>query len=127
MSETTLLKKIQIKLSPETILFRNNTGTGWVGKVRRIKGSNSIIIDDPRPLNAGLCVGSSDLIGWKSIEITPEMVGQKIAVFVAVEGKTGRQKPSKEQLNFINKINEAGGIGGIVWSEDEAAFVVNRK
>ena len=86
-NESELLKKIQVKLSPQTILFRNNVGTGWTGTVKRSKTGSGIYIENPRPLNAGLCVGSSDLIGWKLIEVTPDKVGKKIAVFVAIEGK----------------------------------------
>lgn len=124
-NETILLKKIQLKLSPKTILFRNNTGVGWVGKTKKATNGNGIYIEDPRPLHAGLCVGSSDLIGWQTVIITPEMVGRKVAVFVAIEGKTGRQKPTKEQLNFINQVNKSGGIAGCVWSEDQADVIVN--
>ena len=35
----------------------------------------------------GLSIGSSDLIGWRSVEVTPEMVGKRVAIFAAVEVK----------------------------------------
>jgi hypothetical protein len=41
------------------------------------------------------------------------MVGTKVAVFTAVEVKTESGKVSKEQQNFINNVNRAGGIGKI--------------
>jgi hypothetical protein len=126
-NESELLKKIQVKLSPQTILFRNNVGTGWIGTVKRSKTGSGIYIENSRPLNAGLCVGSSDLIGWKSIEITPDMVGKKIAVFVAIEGKTGKLNPTPEQLNFIEQLKKAGGIAGVARSVDDAFLVVNEK
>lgn len=124
-NESELLKKIQVKLSPKTILFRNNVGTGWIGTVKRSKTGSGIYIENPRPLDAGLCVGSSDLIGWKSVEITEDMIGKKIAVFVAIEGKTGNLKPTKQQLNFIAQLKKAGGIGGVVRSIDDAFLVVD--
>src|SRR5690348_14183966 len=35
----------------------------------------------------GLEVGSSDLIGYQTITVTPDMLGQQLAVFLAVEVK----------------------------------------
>jgi hypothetical protein len=45
----------------------------------------------------GLCKGSSDLIGLRSLEITPELVGQRLAQFVALEVKAAQGVPSPEQ------------------------------
>jgi len=75
---------------------------------------------DGRPVKAGLMNGFSDLVGYKSVVITPDMVGQKLAVIVTLEVKTptGRVKP--EQQNFIDQVKKAGGIAGIVRSEQEA-------
>lgn len=102
-------------------LFRNNTGTGWVGKTTSVTRAGNYyceagdkIVRDARPLDAGLCKGSADLIGWMSIEITPEMVGQRIAVFTAIEAKTGRTRTSTEQANFIQQVQKAGGNAGIL-------------
>jgi hypothetical protein len=36
-------------------------------------------------LKYGLCLGSSDLIGWTIREITPDMVEKKVAVFTAIQ------------------------------------------
>ena len=96
-------------------LFRNNVGKGYVGKL--IFKGRDVLIKGFRVLHAGLCQGSSDLIGWDTILITPEMVGKKIAVFKAVEVKARNGLPTKEQVNFINQVNKAGGIGIIANSE----------
>jgi hypothetical protein len=42
----------------------------------------------------GLCKGSSDLIGLRSLEITPELVGLRLAQFVALEVKAAQGVPS---------------------------------
>lgn len=69
-------------------------------------------LDGQRKIRAGLeADGASDLIGWRTIEITPDMVGQKIAQFVAVEVKTSDGKASADQLKFLRNVNAAGGHG----------------
>lgn len=94
-------------------IFRNNTGTGWVGQ-RLQHNSERLVLKDPRPLNAGLCEGSSDLIGWIPVTVTPDMVGQKLAVFVALEVKTATGKVSEKQQKFIDAVTADGGVSGIV-------------
>lgn len=86
-------------------LFRNNVGTFQTLDGRYIK--------------TGLCVGSSDLIGWRVVTITADMVGSTIAQFVAFEAKTGRGKTTKEQQAFINTLIQAGGLAAVVRTEDD--------
>ena len=66
-------------------------------------------------LRYGLFPGSSDLIGWREVEITPEMVGKRVAVFVAHECKRHGERPTESQANFIAQVRRAGGIAG--WSD----------
>ena len=104
--ETSLQNKIRLALSKLNILnFRNNVG---VLKDR-----------DGRPIRYGLCNGSSDIIGLRSVEITQDMVGQKIGQFVALEVKTKTGKPTEAQENFLDQVNRAGGFGMIVRSAGE--------
>ena len=106
-SEQTIQQHIRLACSIGTCrLFRNNTGT-----LRDING---------RPVSFGLCKGSADLIGWRSVTITPEMVGQQVAVFTSIEVKTptGRVKP--EQQQWLNAVQAAGGIAGVARSVGEA-------
>ncbi len=100
-------------------LFRQNTGLGWVGQVVH-KTAAMLTLRNPRPLHAGLCVGSSDIIGGAPRVITPEMVGQTVAVFTALEVKTGRVPTTKEQAAFVGAVQAAGGIAAAVRSPDEA-------
>lgn len=106
-------------------------GTGWAGQATKISPGNlrataaalrpgDVVIRQGRPLHAGLCVGSSDLIGWRSRVITPEMVGQTIAQFVAIEVKspTGRTTPQQDQ--FLSQIKAVGGCGGVARCVDAA-------
>ncbi len=121
MKETDIQIKIRLALAKlKLTIFRQNTGFGWVGEYRKV-GRSSVIIENARPMHAGLCVGSSDLIGFKSTTITKEMVGRKIAVFTAVEVKTKTGRVTEEQKNFLKAVNDAGGIG-IVAKSDESAI-----
>lgn len=106
ISETTIQQNIRLAVSRgNTRVFRNNVGM-----------QNGITY--------GLGVGSSDLIGWTSREITPDMVGQKVAIFTALEVKTDKGRVSKPQQNFIDVVNAAGGIAAIVRNESEAVSIL---
>ena len=90
-------------------LFRQNTGKGWVGKVVGGVGADRVTLREPRPLVAGLCVGSSDVIGYTS-------TGQ----FVALEVKTPGVRVTPEQKAFLDAARAKGCITGVVYSADEA-------
>ncbi len=107
-------------------LFRQNTGLGWVGEIVR-KTGQALVLKNPRPLHAGLCVGSSDVIGWTPRVITPEMVGKTVAVFTAIEVKTKGITVTEPQKKFVQAVQEAGGIAGIARSVDEAVALLRPK
>jgi hypothetical protein len=122
MNERDIQSEIQIALSKSGVVnFRNNTGLAWVGIPERIS-PRKLILHDPRPLHAGLCKGSSDLIGWESIEITADMVGRKVAIFAACEVKKPGQKVKRgsDQENFLSQLKQAGGIALEAHSVEEA-------
>jgi hypothetical protein len=122
MKESNLMKTIQLALGklPHVKLFRNNVAMAWVGESRAINGSGNRLVIDARPLHAGLCEGSSDLIGWTEITITPEMVGRKIARFTAIEVKTDTGRATQAQRNFLEKVAQSGGIALLCKSPDAA-------
>lgn len=93
-------------------LFRNN-----VGSLQDATG---------RFVQYGLCVGSSDLIGWTEVEITAEMVGRKVAVFTAIEVKGAKGRTSQEQQNFISAVRTAGGLAGVARSREDFQKIVCR-
>jgi hypothetical protein len=99
----------------------------YAEKKDTIKKSDVLILKKPIPVRYGLERGSSDLIGFTSIEILPEMVGQKIAVFTAIEVKSDTGKLSPEQENFINMVNHFGGIAGMATCVDEAREIIKKK
>ncbi len=68
--------------------------------------------------------GGSDLIGYRKVMITPEMVGTEIAVFAAVEVKAAKGRATEQQKAFIEHIRNAGGIAGIARSVDEAKTIL---
>ena len=118
--ESTIGKKIQVALSKAGArVWRNNVGLAWVGR-DIIHIGPDVIIKDARPFRGGLCEGSSDYIGLVPKIITQDMVGKKIAVFVACEVKTKRGRASIAQTAFIAAVNAAGGIAFIARSDDDA-------
>ena len=106
--ETPILRAIMLRLSKLGVrLFRNNQGVAVYESGARVV--------------YGICnPGGSDLIGWHSVTVTPEMVGRKMAVFVAVEVKAGNGRMTKPQAQFIQVVREAGGVAFVAYCEDEA-------
>ena len=97
MNESDLMRQYQIDAAARgTILYRNNVGLFYT--------RNGV------PVRCGLCVGSSDLIGYTPVLITPEHVGTVLAVFTAVETKTRRGRAAALQLRFLDSVRDAGGI-----------------
>ena len=110
-SEQSIQQHIRIACSTgDTRLFRNNTGT-----LRDQHG---------RPVQFGLCKGSADLIGYRSITITPDMVGQQVAVFLSIEVKTPTGRIRPEQQAWLDAIQAAGGIAGVARSVEDALRIV---
>ena len=124
--ELNVQKEILLKIAQFSRMFRNNVGVGWVGKSSPTK-DKGLYIQDPRPLKAGLGTGSSDLIGWTTKIVTPEMVGKKIAIFTAIEvKKTTKSKASQQQLNFIKQVKLNGGIAGVAHTPETAVDLVSK-
>lgn len=115
--ETTIQQKIQVYASKlGWRLFRNNCGLAWTGKPIP-GGQGTIVLQNARRIRFGLAVGSSDLIGWRSIKVTQDMVGKRMAQFVAVEVKTESGKPTRDQETFLAVVWAAGGHAQIARSE----------
>lgn len=135
MSEFKIMQDIQVFASKLGCrLFRNNVGLGWVGKSVRIDrrmtvqvDAGDVIVKHARPLHAGLCLGSSDLIGFTPIVVTESMIGQTFAVFTAAEIKDSNGRATKEQAAFLAMIHDMGGIAVLAKSGDNLTAAVNKK
>jgi Holliday junction resolvase len=68
----------------------------------------------------GLAVGSADLIGFQTVEVTPDMVGKKVAVFVSIECKSATGKTRPEQEAWARTVQSKGGKAVIARSVEEA-------
>ena len=97
------MRQIQVEASRHGVrLFRNNVGT-----LKDALGNY---------VKYGLCVGSSDLVGWAHRHVD----GAAVAVFVAVEVKSEKGRITEEQLNFIEAVKKAGGLAGVARSVEDA-------
>ena len=109
--ETPIMQRICLALTRWVVLFRNN-----VGQYQAKDGSH---------VRYGICnPGGSDLIGWKSIVVTQNMVGQRLAVFVAIEVKTPTGVTSDAQSHFIEQVVQAGGLAGVARSPEDAMDII---
>ena len=112
-SETKIQQEIRLALGQRSDLrlFRNETGK----------------LPDPRTgrwVQFGLAKGSSDLIGFKTVKITPEMIGEEIAQFVSIEIKTERGKLTDIQKNWLQKVQSSGGIVGVARTVKDALNIL---
>jgi len=107
--ERDVINERLLNLKENERMFRANCGMAWTGEF--VRKGNMLIIKNARAFH-GLPEGFPDLIGWETIEITPDMIGQKIAVFTAEEIKTGAQKIKRgsRQAGFRDLIIRMGGI-----------------
>lgn len=69
--------------------------------------------------------GGSDLIGLRTVTITPEMVGQRIGQFVAVEVKRPGGRTTEQQEQFLAMVRQRGGLAGVARSVDDAQALLN--
>lgn len=112
-AETTLQQQIRLALGTRSDLrlFRNQVGQ----------------LPDPRtgrPVQFGLARGSADLIGWRTVVVTPDMVGQRLAVFTSIEVKTPTGRLTPAQHNWQAAVRSAGGIAGVARSVKDACEIV---
>ena len=112
MSEAGIQQSVRLALGmcPAVRMFRNNVG--------------AIKAPDGRVIRYGLTTGSADLIGWQTVTITPEMVGQRFARFVSVEVKAPKGRLSPEQETWRQAVLKAGGIAVVARSVDDVQFLV---
>jgi hypothetical protein len=112
--ETDLQQRIRLALGthPDARVFRNQVGS----------------LPDPRTgrlVTFGLARGSADLIGWRTITVTPDMVGARLAVFCSIEVKTPTGRLTPQQRHWLDAVHRAGGIAGVARSVSDALRFVS--
>lgn len=136
--ESTEQRLIWAEVGLDCTLYRVNTGRAYVSGmgpngVSKLS-DNSILMKAARPIPMGftnprgeVVSGVSDLNGWTSITITPEMVGQTIAVYTAIETKrSAGGRTSEDQVKWIEKIRAAGGIAFVANSGHTARAMLSK-
>ncbi len=121
MKESPVLHHSLLALSEAGHLaWRNNTGIGWAGQAIKpsramniVMQPGDVLIRNARPLHAGLCVGSADIIGLRSD-----------GRFYGIECKSDTGRQSKEQKIFGDVVISHGGLYGIARSPEEALKII---
>lgn len=110
-------------------MFRNNSGV--------LMNPNGVPVrfglgNESKKINKVL--KSPDLVGVYELEITPEMVGKKVAVFSGIEvkkkgfkEKENYNENSREfgQNNFIKLIKKFGGLAGFASCKEDVDRILN--
>lgn len=96
MTESEILRSIRLGLPDHVTVWRNQVGVA--------------VYPGGQKVPYGLCKGASDLIGIRSLIITPEHVGTTLGQFVAIEVKSERGRLSREQQLFLNLVTSKGGL-----------------
>lgn len=115
MSEAATIQEIRLALGrvPGLTLWRNNCGAllDRSGRLVRYGVANP---------------GGSDLLGFRSVTVTPDMVGKTLAVFAGIEVKAanGKHPVTPEQQRFIANLTEAGGLAGVARNPAQARLIL---
>lgn len=107
-----------------TRLFRQESSFFYTGKPAKLKDGTNVLLH-PRLVRVGFD-GQPDLGGWTTVVVTPEMVGQTIAIAVQIEVKRPKKnKRSEEQVQFIDFAKGVGVRAGFARSVDEAKKIID--
>lgn len=131
--EHAVQNEIRNAVVDECHLFRANVGVGYQGTGRAFKTPHPITVNmnpgdvllrQARPFDTGLPPGFADTFGWKEVEITPDMVGKKFAMFIALEIKSQTGAVRDAQIAFVNAVNRAGGRAGFARCVEDAQDII---
>ena len=125
----------EARVQQEIRLSATLTGSNlWRNNVGALKDERGIpvrygLANDSSAMNKSL--KSSDLIGATPITITPDMVGQTVAVFTSIEVKeegwryTGNKR-EVAQKRWIDLVRSMGGFAGFASSVADFLEIVRR-
>ena len=108
MTEHTIMRAILEACNRGAVrLWRQNAGTAWQGEATQaiVGGEQVMVLRNYRRVELGE-KNQPDLIGWVQRD--------GVAVYTGVEVKSPGKKPRKGQLEVLEAINRAGGIG--IWT-----------
>lgn len=127
MLEDAIKKNVRLTLSQRfgTCIFNNPVGRFFAGKFVEKKG-NLLTIAGGRFVQCGLFPGMPDLIGWRRIVITPDMVGKFVAVFVGVETKTSTNKNQANQALVQERLKKDGALCGVARCAEDLEVIMTR-
>ena len=111
--------RVAVGTTQVATLFRANVGKAWTGN-KVVCCDNMITLSCARPFSTGLPIGFPDLFGFRTVEVTSEMVGKKLAVFAFLEVKTKQGRTSRAQEKMHAFLRDAGALGGVACSAEEA-------
>jgi hypothetical protein len=120
MGERRRLEDIWLKF-PNT--FRMDAGSCWPYEKKKqfkakkdgvfpVKKGDIIVKNPSGPIPYGIS-GAGDRLGWSEVEVTPEMVGKKLAVFTSIEDKSETDCIGVNQIIFLINVLKAGGIAKV--------------
>ena len=92
--------------------FRVIPGLFWTGEARRLK-DGSVILRNARKVQTAPR-GWPDFCGWDSVVVTPDMVGQTVAVACFDEVKSEHDRLSKFQRMLGECLRRMGGKWNVV-------------
>jgi hypothetical protein len=131
-SENAVKARAKVAMSNAgAVTFANLSGAGVFGKVLSVAKGNIYTVVG-KILRAGLGAsekikGSPDRVGYKSVVITPAMVGRRVAIFVGVELKADDGDLTVEQDWFLRALAKAGAICGVARTAEEAEAIIREE
>ena len=128
MSESGVASRVRLDAANIGLnLWRNNVGVLLDQTGRPVRYG---LANDSKKMNRN--IKSSDLIGVRTILITPDMVGELVGVFTAVETKhpdwsfKASDQHSVAQKNFHDIVKNAGGYAGFATCVDDFRRIITK-
>ena len=107
-----------------TRLFRQESSYFYTGRLGKLRDGTRVLLH-PKEVRVGFD-GQPDLGGWTSVTITPDMVGQVVAIAVQIEVKRPKKsKVSELQAAFIAFCRSVGVRAGVAKSVADAQKIID--
>lgn len=113
--------------------WRQQVGLSWMASPQDTLKPNKpltvilrpgdVLLRNARPLKTGT-VGMCDNGGFVPVVVTPEMVGQTVAISLWIEDKSGTGRTSPEQKAFIQMVRRFGGRAGVSRGDEDTRRII---